>query len=229
MNAVSHSWQLKFLEVVDALVEFAASQPAGLDTVAWMDVFCHCQHTKLVPSFDFLTTRFVGLVGDIGHVVTVLLPWNKPVVLTRTWCVFEVYACMATGGRFDVAMPAAERSRFLEGMLEDSGVYYKALSEISSRKSDCFDPSDRVQLFDAIERSVGFTQLDSTVLRAMEGWLTGSLEEQIRECAQEPLQEAKFQGALGMLLMYMGQDDKALPLQEILLGGAEASSGRGAP
>ena len=134
--AVSHSWQYKFLEVVDALLEFARSQPAGLGTVAWMDVFCHCQHTKLVPSFDFLTTRFVGLVGDIGHVVTVLLPWNKPVVLTRTWCVFEVYACMATWGRFDVAMPAAERSRFLEGMLEDSGVYYKALSEINSRQSD---------------------------------------------------------------------------------------------
>ena len=45
---------------------------------------------------DFWTTTFKDQVAVIGHTLLILHPWDKPIPLTRAWCVWEMYCTLDT-------------------------------------------------------------------------------------------------------------------------------------
>ena len=44
------------------------------------------------------------------------LPWDKPVTLTRAWCLFELYCTVLTDSRLEVAMSNAAMDALFDSM-----------------------------------------------------------------------------------------------------------------
>lgn len=83
---VSHAQKCSFRKLIAALELHCKHHRRALEsTYFWIDVFCIRQNAVAHE------VRWIGpALGHIGSVVVVLDPWDKPVCLTRAWCLFEV-------------------------------------------------------------------------------------------------------------------------------------------
>ena len=43
---------------------------------------------------EYWVSKFGQLIGGIGKVIAIVTDWESPVMLTRIWCLFEMYHCM---------------------------------------------------------------------------------------------------------------------------------------
>ena len=214
---VSHAWKYEFLYVVDAILAFVARE--GLDvnaTVVWFDLFSNSQHNTAAKPFAWWTGTFTHAIETMGNVLMVMSPWDEPVTLTRAWCVFEVYACVKTNSRFEVAMTREENERFLGQIRQNPGRYYAMLAKINSANATAFKPEDRDAIFAAIRSEVGFAGMDSMVFRALEGWIERELQRQIaaKEAAGDEQGKGFWMWVLGRVYSDGGKLDEALPLYE---------------
>lgn len=125
---VCHGWNNKFEELVEALEVFQKQETEGefktTDKVLyfWMDIFCLNQWKPIVgngrcPPHSWFQNTFPEFMKSINWTVVVLLPWNKPVALHRTWCLYEIVVTVQNKGKVSVQFSKQRHSLFL-GMLE---------------------------------------------------------------------------------------------------------------
>ncbi|KAJ3072447.1 Kinesin light chain 3 [Podochytrium sp. JEL0797] len=175
---VSHAWQYKFLEVVDALTLFAMRNQLDPDTtIIWFDLLSNSQHNVAAKPFDWWQTVFKNAIEEIGSVVLVMTPFLDPIPLKRVWCIFEIYTAAIAHTNFHIAMPVSEEENFLENLVLGDG-YNSVLASINSQESESSNPSDKEAIFEVIQ-SVGFSQLDKMVFETLSGWTVRSLQDQI--------------------------------------------------
>ena len=89
---VSHAWQYPFGDMVAALVAFAASlrgQGEG-DPFFWFDTFSIDEHATQTLGPDWWDETFKEAIRMIGGTVMVLSPWDDPIPLTRSWCLWDI-------------------------------------------------------------------------------------------------------------------------------------------
>ncbi|KDO22628.1 hypothetical protein SPRG_21110 [Saprolegnia parasitica CBS 223.65] len=162
---VSHAWQYLFLETVDSLERFFADRGLADDAVIWFCVFNNNQHLAATQSFASWSTTFKNSLATIGNMVMIMHPWNDPIVLRRSWCVFEVYVAVTTGARFEIALARDQEATFLNDMA-DEGAIHGMLATIKSEDSETTVPSDR----DAVDRLIFST---------LSNWIKSTLEASI--------------------------------------------------
>lgn len=210
LDAVANGAESTFLDTVDAVLAHCDALPPVQQacTVLWMDLFSVCQHEQSAPrpSSWWLNT-FKQSISSIGSVLMVLSPWENPRALHRTWCVFELFLCKTTGGIFNVAISATERSKFLND-IQDPRKFYRMLSRVQVEKSSCGKPQDRADILGAVEAHVGFDNLDSIVLRQLETWMLATLKKEAALAidAGDEAAAAALSFALGNLRCDMGLD-----------------------
>ncbi|KAF0683671.1 Aste57867_24286 [Aphanomyces stellatus] len=175
---VSHAWSYLFLDIIDALDHFmdehnltSEKESAGL----WFCLFNNNQHKVRERSFLHWYTTFKAALTAIGNVVMVFSPWNNPIALTRSWCVFE---------------RDREKLIFLEH-IKEYDVFELLLSEINSANSTTTFPTDRDAIFDLIEKGPGFDKLDRMVFVVLEAWIFRTLETQMA-LASTPEEQAQW-------------------------------------
>jgi hypothetical protein len=141
----SHVWTDKFWNSVDAVLQLIEECGAAAlqTTYIWFDVFSTSQHTSIDRPSSWWMDTFKNTIAKMGRLAMVLNPWDNPAALQRAWCVLELFSCASTGGCFEVAMPPAERERFLR-CNRIPGLFDKMLSQINSRDATCSRESDRV-------------------------------------------------------------------------------------
>ncbi|KAH9133542.1 hypothetical protein LEN26_007069 [Aphanomyces euteiches] len=110
---------------------------------------------------------FRSSLRSVGNVVMVMSPWNNPMTLTRTWCVFEVYTSIVENARFEIAMGRSQKEAFLQD-IQDERAFTHMLSAIQSEKSQTTIPSDRDNIFKLIHDEDGFSKLDRMVFDLQE-------------------------------------------------------------
>ena len=110
---VSHAWQYCFLDVVEALCAFAEGRPGPV--YFWFDCVSIDEHATQTMEPDFWDTTFKAAIRMIGHTVMLLSPWDKPVPLTRSWCLWEAFCTHDVGAGFSVCLPATQREAFRKG------------------------------------------------------------------------------------------------------------------
>jgi hypothetical protein len=211
---VSHAWICKFLDLVRALDMFFAN--TGGVVIIWLDFLSTSQHSTMSKKPWWLQT-FESAIGQMGHMVMVMTPWDNPVCLTRAWCLIELFACLSSGSQFGVAMPPCERARFLEEICDKAEAFYGMLSKVNMSNSEFSRDSDRQRMFAAVRGlDGGFTGLDRSVMHSMREWLQQQLEQEMAHAAADVRQdvECKMMGALGSLFQVKGEYNRALPLYE---------------
>jgi tetratricopeptide (TPR) repeat protein len=211
---VSHPWQIEFLDLVRALEVFFADKP---NAVIWIDLISTSQHATQDLPPEWWQQTFVSAIGQIGHMVMVMTPWDNPICLTRAWCLYELYACRSCHGSFAVAFPPSERAQFLSKIAESGDAYFHMLSNVNTAQSKCSRESDKQRIFAAVRAlEGGFAGLDRGVLNTMVEWLQLQLEERALQatCDGLELDACKAQHALAVLFEKQTQFERAHALFE---------------
>jgi len=120
------------------------------------------------------------------------------------------------GGDFAVAMTAAEKQRFLDGISQDFGSYYRMLGTVNVETSECSRTADRDSIHCGIRDSVGFGELGRMVFGVMEEWMVEELRAQAaakREAGDER-GEIRWSCVLGSVLGQQGRHEEAVEVKE---------------
>ena len=126
---MSHAWSYPFADLLAALEAHAeqdtemayfwvgasscaclAEQPADAATPA--DLFVANQHSTTQRPQEWWSGEFRESVVDIGCTVLVLQPWDAPVPLTRSWCLWEIFNTLDGGAELQIALSPAQRAAF---------------------------------------------------------------------------------------------------------------------
>ena len=84
---------------------------------------------------------------------------------------------MKTNCVFDVAMDKVEEKSFLIDMYENGMSFFKMLKNIDMRNSDAFKPQDKVAIHDAVQREVGFDEVNKLIYKPLRDWTVGCLDQ----------------------------------------------------
>ncbi|KDO22643.1 hypothetical protein SPRG_12272 [Saprolegnia parasitica CBS 223.65] len=182
---VSHAWQYLFLETVDSLERFFADRGLADDAVIWFCVFNNNQHLASSYPFEYWSTTFKNGLAAIGNVVMIMHPWNDPIVLRRSWCVFEVYVAVTMGARFEIAL---------------------ARDQEATENSEATVPSDRDGIFGLIRAETSFIAVDRLIFSTLSSWIKTALEASI---ASTPTPVAKAARWLQLGIIYQNEVDHA--------------------
>ncbi|KAF0717482.1 Aste57867_2261 [Aphanomyces stellatus] len=197
---VSHAWGYKYLDVVDALSDFFVELGLEADGVAvWFCMFNNNQHIidNATQPFQFWVDSFQTALKAIGNVVMVLSPWNNPATLTRTWCVFEIYAAMKNMVRFEVALCKKQKQEFLDD-IGDQRSFLNMLATIKSESSRTYVPNDRTGIVELMAKeNIGFADLDRVLFDVLEAWMLRVVQNQIEHCSMGD--RAKWNFVLGRI------------------------------
>ncbi|KDO16217.1 hypothetical protein SPRG_18249, partial [Saprolegnia parasitica CBS 223.65] len=108
----------------------------------------------------------------------IMHPWNDPIVLRRSWCVFEVYVAVTLGARFEIALARDQEATFLNDMA-DEGAIHGMLATIKSEDSETTVPSDRDGIFYLIRAETSFIAVDRLIFSTLSNWIKTTLESSI--------------------------------------------------
>ena len=120
------------------------------------------------------------------------------------------------GGDFAVAMTAAEKQRFLDGISQDFGSYYRMLGTVNVETSECSRTADRDSIHCGIRDSVGFGELGRMVFGVMEEWMVEELRAQAAAKREEGDErgEMEWSCVLGTVLGQQGRREEAVEVEE---------------
>ncbi|KAJ1559565.1 Kinesin light chain 3 [Cladochytrium tenue] len=223
---VSHAWSYDFLDVVEAITLFAEDErrTLGPDTVVWFDLFSNSQHGTAERGFVWWTGTFTNAIRTLGNVVMVLSPMDRPVPLTRSWCVFELYTCRKTTSNFEVALSRAQAAALLDALRDDPASIYGVFRNIHCQLSSATNPADQREIFRAIQASGGFAVLDREVFAVLEAWTVSRLRE-LAAAEPDVVERSYWNSALATTLRLQGTYDEAADIQRACLAVREASLG----
>ncbi|EQC29232.1 hypothetical protein SDRG_13105 [Saprolegnia diclina VS20] len=118
----------------------------------------------------------------------IMHPWNDPVVLRRSWCVFEVYVAVTMKARFEMAMAPGQLGLLVHDILRPTALK-DMLGTIKSEASETTVPSDRDGIFELIRAETSFTAVDRLIFSTILDWMKRTLTAQIAS-GLSPLDEA---------------------------------------
>ena len=134
----------------------------------WFDVCTINEHQPERVSKGFSDT-FMEAVGSIGHTLLVLTPWDQPLVLSRSWCMWEMYYPEQKRCELTICLTNEQRQAFLgAGDLQD------AFAGIDSSKASAGSDIDRQKIAEAVKASVGFKALDGMIFARLRDWALGA-------------------------------------------------------
>jgi len=171
---LSHAWLYLILSVLDALELFVAALPEGApEPFFWFDCFSLDQHAQSDKGSEWWRDCFLRAIGEIGHTVMVLSPWDNPIPLTRAWCLWELYCTHKAGARFSVCVGSDQREALERAVVKDFDILFEVFSKISVEKATASNAEDETRIKEAVREEIGFRGLDAIAFAEMREWVFG--------------------------------------------------------
>ncbi|KAG8459270.1 hypothetical protein KFE25_014115 [Diacronema lutheri] len=148
---ISHAHACNYLRMVDAIEAYLELHGLSKEwTYVWVDIFSirqHQLHTDIAH---------IGQIElELAHVVVVLDPWDKPVCLTRVWCLYEIVHSLHPSVVLDLTVPRAERMRFVQALAHDLSAVEEQLCSFDARNAQVTVPEDKLVILSLIEEHFG--------------------------------------------------------------------------
>jgi len=155
---ISHAWDYQFEDLVNTLEAYEEDQRKALHEgiiasvtgtkhrfFYWLDVFSMNQWkplctAKKCPPVTWFRNDLPDLIKTIGTFCMVILPWNKPLALQRTWCLYECTAAYKVSVEVSLRF-SKKRHRMFLSMVRD--YYEECLRVLSSFVVSTLDSSAR--------------------------------------------------------------------------------------
>jgi len=166
---VSHAWKYPFKVLIESMKLDASRNPGVL---YWLDIVAINQHKAGELPDLFWQTAFKHSVKSIGRTLLILYPWTNPIPLTRSWCLWEIFATVSTNSLLSFVIPPSEREGFefsLSSRFED---LMNLVGAVDVRKSTAYLEKDRKRIFQSIENSqIKLDDLNMIVMNELRRWL----------------------------------------------------------
>ena len=177
----SHAWSFPFKHVLNAMEAFVERQPDGSPPVYfWFDVFSIDQHSGQKKTQTWWRDTFETGIGRIGRTVMMLSPWDNPITLTRSWCLFELLCTHRERARFDICMGRDERLRFRAGLMDHPETVLEVFARIDVEKARAGEKKDQEMIL-AEARRYGIDKLNCEVVRELRGLIIEEAKAMARE------------------------------------------------
>jgi tetratricopeptide (TPR) repeat protein len=228
---LSHAWTYKFLNLVEALRSFVASQPEGSAPVFfWFDCFSIDEHATQSLPREWWGSTFKEAIRMIGQTVMMISPWSEPLPLMRAWCIWELYCTESVGAPFAVCLGPAEQDALEAAILGNSSGYERVLAAFAAvdvGSAEAGNERDKVMIMEHAERSEGGLQgLNATAVSTLRRWFVEfvkGLGRRVR--AHRDAAEGVFQmTVVAHVLNSMGEQLEALQLYETVTAIREAET-----
>ncbi len=165
MTFVSHVWNYKFIDVVDALNFHFRDHP---NEVVCIDLFSRNQHRSTSTIQNYFE-YYENLMKTMKTSVVVLDHnlW-KPTIIKRAWCLVEIHWCLCNNIPIDFAVSRKNlHYMFLEAK-SDPFRFFDMLFFCDSRSSTSTNPYDQFKIFSKIDSStVPFIDINGYFLGRM--------------------------------------------------------------
>ena len=209
---LSYAWRYPLRLVAGATMEWC--EGGGLDPsrqYVWIDILCWNQHGRLSDPVGEWTPR----VEAIGHQLTMLHPWDKPIYTTRAWCIFELWYAIGLGKKCDISIILApeDKAGFHAAINKEGyGVVDSVLSGIRAESAEAFSPTDLATITAQVNSTPGgFPTLNETVKSHLARWFEdqGGIK-----VARDPEEFAGFGTSFSMSTMTKHDSLRALPTRQ---------------
>ena len=169
---VSHAWKYKFGELITAVETFTTEQAKAKPWSYWVDAFVNDQWNAPNLPYEWWSGTFSSAIGEIGHTMLVLSPWDAPIPLTRAWCLWEILCTIKNKAELTVQLSVNERASFVSTLRTDYSHIMKSFSKIDVANSEAWNPNDKGMIFAAVEAEEGgFGAVNNTICAQMRDWL----------------------------------------------------------
>ena len=159
---VSHAWKIKFLDML-ACLENAVKDEDASTIFFWLDVCVLNQHEPEKVSKGF-SDAFKDAVQAIGHTILVWTPvgrFVKPEVITRIWCIWEIFCTVESEG-CDLTLGFRVEDADTIG-----DTLAQAAANIDCRRAQASSKDDKTKILQAVAEGTGAHRLNLLVLRRL--------------------------------------------------------------
>ena len=237
-HMLSYTWGYVPGKIISSLVEYTKQQ--GLDpkhTFVWICCLCVNQHRVIeakkkseVIQFEEFANIFHKRIVDIGHVLSLMMPWEDPIYTKRVWCIYELHSVIALEEqsfnskeeenekrcKFDIIMPPEEATDFARSITSgNTQKLWDALKNVKIENADASVEQDKINIFRAVEAGPGFSNLNKVVREKLQTWVVESGEKITRQelFSGQKIEEAAMGcGHVAQLSIFMGDLPRARAL-----------------
>lgn len=218
---LSHAWLFCLLNLLGGVEFFVAGLPEDEpEPFFWFDCFSLDQHAQSGQGSDWWRDTFMKAIGAIGHTVMMLSPWDSPVPLTRSWCLWELYCSHKSGATFSVCLGPDEKTAFEQAILEDYDIVFEAFSKISVEHASAGNKLDETMIKEVVQQEVGFGNLNTIAFERMRTWIFGVARGIVKRATDEGTLDSLWdKHQVGALFYRFGQLTEAKALyREVIVG-----------
>ncbi len=163
---ISYAWNGDWGATMNAI---QSKYPKG-DVFIWMDIACINQH--VTEDLDFIRWKqvFEGNLQVIGKALVVMIPAEKPIATSRSWCTFEWAVIKQVGIPFDYCVDPADKERLITKMQKGMAGFEKIFSGIDVENAKAFKPSDQHAILDVL-KEIGIVKVNDVVMHSLKNFL----------------------------------------------------------
>eukprot|EP00300_Choanocystis_sp_HF-7_P017298 c19690_g2_i1.p1 GENE.c19690_g2_i1~~c19690_g2_i1.p1 ORF type:complete len:649 (+),score=143.81 c19690_g2_i1:224-1948(+) len=166
---VSHAWQNSFVDVVRTLTKYLEHERDS--AYIWFDILSYNQHIQTEMSFEAWRAAIKPVIQDCNRTIMILTPWDDPIPLKRSWCLFELFVTIQLGAKFEVALPPDEHDRLLVELSDRYDVFENMLARVDVQHSKASIETDQERILEDVRETVGFAKLNGLVFDEMRKWV----------------------------------------------------------
>jgi len=163
-------------------------------------------------------------IGKLKRTLLVL-EWDDPKPLSRAWCLWEMVSTVDTRSEFHVLMSPKNHKSFATALVTKFRHLVLKTCNVDLRSAQAFNPSDRDNIFKAVEAAVGFNEVNKVIIGIMRNWMVESGKEALLGLPEEERAVSKLQNNLALLLQDQGKLSEAEPLYREALEESQRSFG----
>jgi len=183
-HMLSYAWGYRICDILDALTAWSGKQKLDPKRVyMWMCCVCVNQHRvkerqarqEVVP-FDEFRRVFEGRVRAIKKIVALMMPWDRPTYLTRSWCMYEMHTAIKLGKEqceLEVCMPPKEEDLFIDSVLRSrEGIQdiWRTIQDISIERAEATSKEDERGILQLVGEEVGKDEFEKEVKKYVQQW-----------------------------------------------------------
>ena len=177
----------------------------------WFDIFSNNQHKAPNREFSWWQTVFRDNIGKLKRTLLVL-EWDDPKPLSRAWCLWEMVSTVDTRSKFHVLMSPRNHKSFATALVKDLKNLVFKTCKVELRSAQAFNPSDRDNIFKAVEATAGFEEVNKVIIEIMRRWMVKSGKGALLGLPEEERAVSVLQNNLAGLLQDQGKLNEAEPL-----------------
>jgi len=155
---LSYTWSHPISVVLGVLEKFEHDNP-GKDHFFFIDMFCLDQHVMIAHSrmdqSDFqrkLVATLQNCIRIPNHVLVCLHPFHEPLVLSRSWCLFELFTAMGLEAKISMCFSKEDAESFFDALDEQRFDAKSMVMKIHASTCEATDPRDKEMILNEINK-----------------------------------------------------------------------------